>query len=56
MMVDDPFTVQPFELVIAIRNVFDVTGFVRDVLTEQFMRSPALIVTLDKLDKSPPSP
>jgi hypothetical protein len=26
-IVDDPLTVQPFELVIAIRNVFDVTGF-----------------------------
>jgi hypothetical protein len=56
MMVDDPLTVQPFELVMAIRNVFDVTGFDRVVLTEQFIKSPALIVTLDKLDKSPPSP
>jgi len=57
IIVDDPLTVQPFELVIAMRNVFDVTGFDRVVLTEQFMRSPALIITLDDtLDKSPPSP
>jgi len=55
-MVEDPLTDQPFELVMAIRNVFDVTGFDKVVLTEQFMRSPALIVTLDKFDKSPPSP
>jgi hypothetical protein len=55
-IVDDPLTVQPFELVIAIRNVFDVTGLDRLVLTEQFIKSPALAVTLDKLDKSPPSP
>jgi hypothetical protein len=51
---DDPFTVQPLELVIAIRNVFEVTGFDRLVLTEQFMRSPAFAPVM--LDKRPPSP
>jgi hypothetical protein len=55
-IVDDPLTVQPFELVMAIRNVFDVTGFDKVVVLLQFIKSPALIVTLDKLDKSPPSP
>jgi hypothetical protein len=55
-MVDDPFTVQPFELVIAIRNVFDVTGFDSVVVLVQFIKSPALIVTLEMLLKRPPSP
>ena len=37
---DVPFTVQPFEDVMAIRNVFDVTGLESVVVDEQFANSP----------------
>jgi len=55
MIVDTPFTVQPFELVMATRNVFDVTGFDRVVVLLQFIKSPALM-KLVMFDRRPPSP
>jgi hypothetical protein len=44
-IVETPLTVQPFELVMAIRNVFEVTGDESVVVDEQFIKSPEIIPT-----------
>jgi hypothetical protein len=41
-MFETPFTVQPFDVVIAILNVFDVIGFESVVVEEQFIKRPAV--------------
>jgi len=53
-MFETPFTVHPFAFVIAIRNVFDDTGFVRVDVTEQFIKRPALIVVAPPPPPPPP--
>ena len=55
---DVPFTVQPFEDVMAIRNVFDVTGLESVVVDEQFANSPDVeLATVEYIfDNAPPSP